>query len=75
MVREAEDTYVYDWFFVIVLGIGAFFVLNLMTAVQFTYYDDGESKKDKATLERFCTYKRQVSKRQENGKFSCPYYP
>ena len=33
MVRQAKDTYVYDLLFVLCLGIGAFFVLNLMTAV------------------------------------------
>ena len=37
IVRQAKQTYVYDAFFVSCVIFGAFFVLNLMIAVQFTY--------------------------------------
>lgn len=37
IVRDAENSYAYDIFFVACVLLGAFFVLNLMIAVQFTY--------------------------------------
>lgn len=36
-IRNATGTVLYDIFFILVVIFGAFFVLNLMIAVQFSY--------------------------------------
>lgn len=36
-IRSATDTVAYDIFFILVVIFGAFFVINLMVAVQFSY--------------------------------------
>lgn len=65
MVRQAEDTYVYDMLFVLCLGMGSFFVLNLMTAVQFAFFEKENPARKKAppgdALSRTRTFKRQVT--------------
>lgn len=48
IVRQSEQSNVFDSFFILCVVIGAFFVLNLMIAVQFTYLGeafDEESRK------------------------------
>jgi len=37
LIRQAESSVAFDIFFVLVVVFGAFFVLNLMIAVQFTF--------------------------------------
>lgn len=48
MIRQSQDTYFYDVFFVLTVVMGTFFVLNLMIAVQFSYLQSTltDSKKD-----------------------------
>ena len=36
-IRSATGSVAYDIFFILVVIIGAFFILNLMVAVQFSY--------------------------------------
>ena len=36
-VRRSTNTYAYDIFFVLVVIFGAFFIINLLVAVQFSY--------------------------------------
>jgi len=36
-IRSATGSVAYDIFFILVVVIGAFFILNLMVAVQFSY--------------------------------------
>ena len=36
MVRRANDTIGYDFYFIVLIFIGNFFALNLIIAVQFT---------------------------------------
>ena len=60
IVRESERSYGYDPFFIACVLFGAFFVLNLMIAVQFTYlgaaFDEEERRqkeiKDKMNLKK-----------------------
>ena len=53
LVREAEDGYAYDMLFVLIVLLGAYFVMNLMIAVQFTYLSSAfdEEDREKAELE------------------------
>jgi len=37
--RAFNGSYIYDAFYLMVVMCGAFFILNLMTAVQFSYFD------------------------------------
>ena len=39
LIRRAKDTYFYDMFFVMVVYLGSFFIINLIAAIQFFYYD------------------------------------
>ena len=39
LIRRAMNSKVYDLFFIAVVYIGAFFVVNLVCAIQFYYYD------------------------------------
>ena len=40
LVREAKSNqFIFDLYFVMVVLTGAFFILNLMTAVQFKFFD------------------------------------
>jgi len=54
-IREAEQAFYFDIFFVLVVVFGAFFVLNLMIAVQFTFlssaFDEIEHKKVKEKMQ------------------------
>jgi predicted membrane protein len=60
IVRESERSYGFDPFFIACVLFGAFFVLNLMIAVQFTYlgaaFDEEERRqkeiKDKMNLKK-----------------------
>lgn len=60
IVRDSERSYGYDPFFIACVLFGAFFVLNLMIAVQFTYlgaaFDEEERRqkeiKDKINLKK-----------------------
>lgn len=45
MVRLVTNSYTYDIFFVVVVLMGNFFVLNLMIAVQFTSLQQSMNKK------------------------------
>jgi hypothetical protein len=49
IVREAKNNaLLFDAYFILVVCTGAFFILNLMTAVQFKFFDEEmKKKKDK----------------------------
>lgn len=47
VVRDAENTMVFDLFFLLCVLFGAYFVLNLMIAVQFTYLGDAFDEEDR----------------------------
>jgi uncharacterized membrane protein YhdT len=47
IVRESEGTIAYDFLFVACVLFGAFFVLNLMIAVQFTYLGAAFDEEDR----------------------------
>ena len=51
IVRDAEATKIYDIFFMGCVLFGAYFVLNLMIAVQFTYLGDAFDEEDKRQKE------------------------
>ena len=51
LVREAEDGVGYDIFFIMVVLFGAYFVMNLMIAVQFTYLSDAFDEEDRVQEE------------------------
>lgn len=51
IVRKSERMYVFDLFFVTVVLFGAFFVLNLMIAVQFTYLGEAFDEEDRRQKE------------------------
>ena len=51
IVGEAEQTYWYDSFFILCVLFGAFFVLNLMIAVQFTYLGEAFDEEERRTKE------------------------
>jgi hypothetical protein len=38
-IRFSSNSYTYDFFFILAVIVGAFFVINLITAIQFFYYD------------------------------------
>ena len=61
LVREAEDGYAYDMLFVLIVLLGAYFVMNLMIAVQFTYLSSAfdEEDREKAELEQKIKLKNQ----------------
>ena len=60
IIRDAEDSKMFDIFFLMCVLFGSYFVLNLMIAVQFTYLGDAFDEedrrqkeiKDKITLKR-----------------------
>jgi len=61
IVREAMGTYAYDLFFISSVLFGAFFVLNLMIAVQFTHLGeafDAEDRRQKLIQEKIKNKKR-----------------
>jgi len=39
LIRRANHGYTYDIFFILFVWVGAFFVVNLVCAIQFQYYD------------------------------------
>ena len=39
LIRDVKHTVIYDMFFLIAVYVGGFFVLNLIAAIQFQYYD------------------------------------
>ena len=49
MIRQVMDTNSHDFFFIVCIIVGNFFVINLMVAVQFTYLrqslEEGKDKK------------------------------
>lgn len=47
IVRDAENTNIYDIFFLMCVLFGSYFVLNLMIAVQFTYLGDAFDEEDR----------------------------
>jgi len=47
LVREAMGSYAFDFFFIFIVLFGAFFVLNLMIAVQFTYLGTAFDEEDR----------------------------
>ena len=51
LVREAEDSYAYDMLFVLIVLLGAYFVMNLMIAVQFTYLSSAFDEEDREKAE------------------------
>jgi hypothetical protein len=51
IVRDAKQTMSYDFFFVSCVLFGAFFVLNLMIAVQFTYLGEAFDEEDRRQKE------------------------
>jgi len=51
IVRESESTYIFDWFFISCVLFGAFFVLNLMIAVQFTYLGEAFDEEERRQKE------------------------
>jgi hypothetical protein len=55
IVRDATESYISDVFFIICVLFGAFFVLNLMIAVQFTHLGeafDAEDRRQKEIKEK-----------------------
>lgn len=46
IVRDAEDTWVYDLFFLACVIVGNFIILNLMVAVQSAYLDKAFDEED-----------------------------
>lgn len=51
MVRDAENSQVFDIFFLMCVLFGSYFVLNLMIAVQFTYLGDAFDEEDRRQKE------------------------
>lgn len=51
LVREAEDSYAYDMLFILIVLLGAYFVMNLMIAVQFTYLSTAFDEEDREKAE------------------------
>lgn len=51
VVRDAMQTYAYDLFFILCVLFGAFFVLNLMIAVQFTHLGEAFDEEDRRQKE------------------------
>ena len=47
MVRDAENSNVFDIFFLMCVLFGSYFVLNLMIAMQFTYLGDAFDEEDR----------------------------
>jgi len=51
IIRKSERTYLYDAFFISCVLFGAFFVLNLMIAVQFTYLGEAFDEEERRQKE------------------------
>ena len=47
MMRHAKKSIAYDIYFLAVVYIGGFFVLNLVAAIQFSYYNVIKMERDK----------------------------
>ena len=47
LVREAEGSLTFDPLFIFIVLFGAYFVLNLMIAVQFTYLGEAFDEEDR----------------------------
>ena len=72
IVRDAEQTYWYDSFFILCVLFGAFFVLNLMIAVQFTYLKeafDEEERRQKEHVEKLKHKKKLKMQHEEDSIF------
>jgi hypothetical protein len=52
VVREAIGGYAFDGLFIIIVLFGAYFVMNLMIAVQFTYLSSAFDEEDREKKER-----------------------
>lgn len=51
MIRDAENSTMFDIFFLMCVLFGSYFVLNLMIAVQFTYLGDAFDEEDRRQKE------------------------
>ena len=51
IMRDATHSYLSDLFFVLCVMFGAFFVLNLMIAVQFTHLGEAFDEEDRRQKE------------------------
>ena len=47
LVRDAEGSYIFDFLFYLIVLFGAYFVLNLVIAVQFTYLGQAFDEEDR----------------------------
>lgn len=70
IVRDAEQTTMYDLFFVSCVVFGSFVILNLMIAVQASYLDkafDEEDAREKEIAEKI-EFKRRLKQEQEEAE-------
>ena len=70
IVRDAEQTYAYDVFFILCVLFGAFFVLNLMIAVQFTYLKEAFDEEERRTNEHLEKLKQKKKLKMEHEEDS-----
>jgi len=72
IIRKSERTYLYDFFFISCVLFGAFFVLNLMIAVQFTYLGeafDEEERRQKEIQEKINIRKKLKMEQEQDDSF------
>ena len=72
IVRESEGTIAFDFLFVACVLFGAFFVLNLMIAVQFTYLGaafDEEDRRQKEIKDKLNLKKRLKQQEEQENSF------
>lgn len=72
IVRKATGSTAYDFMFVLIVLFGAFFVLNLMIAVQFTYLGeafDEEDRRQKEIKEKINLKKKIKMEQEEEDSF------
>lgn len=51
VIRDVEDTYLYDAFFLLCVVVGSMVILNLMVAVQSSYLDSAFDEEEKMQQE------------------------
>jgi len=68
LVRRANQSNIYDIFFLIVVWVGAFFVVNLVCAIQFQYYDVMKRQKENEDRIAIAQKKRGMYKAKEKVK-------
>ena len=66
IVRDAQKTFAFDFFFFFTVIFGAFFVLNLMIAVQFTHLGAAFDEEDKRQKKLQDKIKKKAKMRLEN---------